>query len=149
MISKSMQNLELINVKLSHSQSTVRNGSMVASTVIMEFTLQDKTPLYNVWQRQQCCTPNIQQAFVWQMTRYGFYGQDISRQIVFDDGVLADKMAATEIFRNMDRLFENFIIIEFKLWICWKYLYKYFPMCQNNRILNRYAPNLTLYNFLP
>jgi len=43
MISKSMHNLELINVKLSHSQSTFRNGSMVASTVIREFTLQDKT----------------------------------------------------------------------------------------------------------
>ena len=33
-------------------------------------------------------------------------------------GVLADKMTTTEIFRNMKRLFENFVIIKFKLLIC-------------------------------
>jgi len=43
MISNSMQNIVLIKVKLSHSQSTFRNGSVVDTTVIREFTLQTKT----------------------------------------------------------------------------------------------------------
>ena len=55
--------------------------------------------------------------FVWQKSRYELYGQGLKRETVFDDGHLADKVAATEIFRNMDKLFENFIFIEFKLWI--------------------------------
>jgi len=121
----------------------------VGSTVIREFTLHDKTPPYNVWQRQQCYAPNILQVFVWQKMRYELYGQGLTRQTVFDNGDVADKMVNTEIFRNMDWLFENFIIINFKLWICWTYLYKYFPMCQNNSILKSYASILTLYKFLP
>jgi len=37
-----MQNVQLINVELSHNQSTFRHGSVVANTVIMEFSLQAK-----------------------------------------------------------------------------------------------------------
>jgi len=40
-----------------------------------------------------------------------------------------------EISRNVERLFENFIIIKFKVCICEKYLDKYFPICQSNSIL--------------
>jgi len=43
-----MHNIELINVKLSNSQSTFRHVSVVATTVIMVFTVQAETPLYSV-----------------------------------------------------------------------------------------------------
>jgi hypothetical protein len=43
-----MHNIELINVKLSKSQSTFRHGSVVATTVITVFTVQAETPLYSV-----------------------------------------------------------------------------------------------------
>jgi len=36
-----------------------------------------------------------------------------------------------EISRNVERLFESFITIKFKLCICEKYLDKYFPICQS------------------
>jgi len=84
----------------------------------MEFKLQAKTPLYNVWQRQKCCTANVQQVFVWQKMRYILYGQDLTRHNIFENGILAEKMATTEIFRNMGRLCVHFVIINFKLWIC-------------------------------
>jgi len=39
-----MQNVQLINLELSHNQSTFRHGSVVGTTVIMEFSLQARTP---------------------------------------------------------------------------------------------------------
>ena len=45
-------------------------------------TLQAKTQLHNVWQRQQRCASNIQQVFVWQRMRFGFYGRGLTRQTV-------------------------------------------------------------------
>jgi hypothetical protein len=113
-----MHSMELINLKFSHIQSTFRHVSLLATTVVMEFTLEAKTPLYGVWQRQKRRAPNIQQVVVWQRIRYEFYGQGLTRQTVFDNGVLANKMATTEIFRNVDRLFEDFIIIKCTLWFC-------------------------------
>ena len=53
----------------------------------------------------------------------------------------------TEISRNVERLFEKFITINFRLSIYEKYFDKYFPMCQSNSILKSYAPNLALYKF--
>jgi hypothetical protein len=82
-----MHNIELINLKFSHSQSTFRHVSVVATAVNREFTLQAKTSLNNVWQYQQWCDPNNQQVFVWQTMRYGFYGQGLKRKPVFDKGV--------------------------------------------------------------
>jgi len=84
-----------------------------------------------------------------------FYLSGIIRQSVFDKGVLSYRMNSMEmvldtdeISRNVERLFENFITIKFKVCICEKYLDKYFPICQSNCILN-YAPNLAFYKFLP
>jgi hypothetical protein len=64
------------------------------------------------------------------------------RQRVFDESVLSYKMNSmemvldtAEISRNVERLFENFITIKFKVCICEKYLDKYFPICQSNSIL--------------
>ena len=42
-----MHNIELMNIKFSHSQSTFRHVSVVATTVIREFTMKAKTALYN------------------------------------------------------------------------------------------------------
>ena len=39
-----MRDTELMNLKLSHNQSTFQHGSVVATTVIMEFTLQAIIP---------------------------------------------------------------------------------------------------------
>jgi len=56
--------------------------------------------------------------------RYVLYILDITGQTLLDIGVLACKMnsvmvvvATTEICRNVDRMFENFIIINIRLCI--------------------------------
>jgi hypothetical protein len=79
--------------------------------------------------------------------RYEFYGQGLFvllDKLFFNKGILGFKMTTNEIFRNMDRLFENFLIIKCKLCICQKYFDKYFPICQRFNTTNGYDPNLAL-----
>jgi hypothetical protein len=90
----------------------------VATAVNSEFTLQTKTPPYSVWQCQQRRAPDIQQVFVWQMMWYGFYDQGLTRQTIFEKGVLDCWKATNKKFQELDRLFENFMLIKYKLCIC-------------------------------
>ena len=60
----------------------------------------------------------IQQVFLWQGMWYEFYGQGLTRQTIFEKGVLDYWKANTEKFREVDRLFENFMIIKYKLCLC-------------------------------
>ena len=48
--------------------------------------------------------------------RYKLYDQGLTKQAFFDNGVLADKTATTEIFRNMEGLIFCFVI-KLKFWI--------------------------------
>jgi len=71
--------------------------------------------------------------------RYKLYGHGLKRETVLDKGVLAFRVTTNEIFRNMEGQFVNFMIIKFKFGICWKYLDKYFRVCQNKSMVIHYA----------